>query len=116
MRTIVDKSGTEYAVDAKLDAGTILYTVHADDVTVARAVLHPMRGAVTEILVYRETDRRRGIASALYDLIEQDLRRPLRPSRIRSKAGRAFWASRCPPARSSPLAQALVAADKEQTK
>jgi ribosomal protein S18 acetylase RimI-like enzyme len=75
-------------------AGTIVYTAHADDVMVARAVLHPMRGAVTEILVHRETDRRRGIASALYDLIELDLGRPLRPSRIRSIAGRAFWARR----------------------
>ena len=46
MRTIVDKCGTEYAVDAKLVAGTILYTVHADDVTVARAVLHPVREKV----------------------------------------------------------------------
>ena len=61
---------------------------------VARAVLHPMRGAVTDALVYREADRRRGIASALYDLIEQDLGQPLRPSRIRSTAGRAFWAKR----------------------
>jgi hypothetical protein len=44
--------------------------------------------------VYRETDRRRGIASALYKLIEEELGRPLRPSRIRSKSGRAFWAGR----------------------
>src|SRR6478735_3491744 len=94
MRRIVDKLGTIYAVDAKLVAGTIVYTVHAGDVMVARAVLHPMRGAVTESLVYRETDRRRGIASALCDLIEQDLGLPLRPSRIRSDAGRAFWARR----------------------
>ena len=39
MRTIVDKCGTEYAVDAKLVAGTIVYTVHVSDVMVARAVL-----------------------------------------------------------------------------
>jgi ribosomal protein S18 acetylase RimI-like enzyme len=94
MRTIVDKRGTEYAVDAKLIAGMIVYTVHAGDEMVARAVFDPMRGAVTDVLVYRETDRRRGIASSLYDLIEQDIGRPLRPSRIRSYAGRAFWARR----------------------
>ena len=94
MRRIVDKLGTDYAVDAKLVAGTIVYTVHASDVMVARAVLHPVRGCVTDALVYREADRRRGIASALYTLIEQDLGRPLRPSRIRSIAGRAFWARR----------------------
>ena len=38
MRTIVDKFGVGYVVDAKLVAGMIVYTVHADDVTVARAV------------------------------------------------------------------------------
>jgi len=36
----------------------------------------------------------KGIGTALYALIETDLGRPLIPSRIRSKAGRAFWASR----------------------
>jgi hypothetical protein len=46
------------------------------------------------VLVYRECDRRRGIASALYKLIEEDLGQPLLPKRIRSKTGRAFWASR----------------------
>src|SRR6476619_7997812 len=94
MRRITDKLGTDYAVDAKLVSGMIVYTVRSGDEMVARAVFHPMRGAVTDVLVYREADRRRGIASSLYDLIEQGLRQPLRPSRIRSKAGRAFWARR----------------------
>ena len=53
------------------------------------------KGFISDVLVYRKEDRRRGIASALYDLIEADLGRPLVPSRIRStKASRAFWASR----------------------
>ena len=94
MRRIVDKLGTGYVVDAKLVSGMIVYAVHAGDTMAARAVFHPMRGAVTDVLVYREADRRRGIASSLYDLIEQDLRQPLRPSRIRSKVGRAFWVRR----------------------
>ena len=94
MRTIFDKLGAAYTVDAKLVAGAIIYTAQAKDVLIARAVMHPMRGAVTEILIHREADRRRGIATALYDLIEQDLGRSLRPSRIRSTAGRAFWARR----------------------
>jgi hypothetical protein len=38
--------------------------------------------------------RRRGIASALYRLIEADLGRPLRPSRIWTEADRAFWKAR----------------------
>ena len=49
---------TVYSVDAKLVAGTIVYTMHADDVMVARAVLHPVRGCVTDTLVYREADFR----------------------------------------------------------
>jgi hypothetical protein len=43
MRRIVDKFGTVYAVDAKLVAGTILYTAHAGDAMVVRAVLRPVR-------------------------------------------------------------------------
>ena len=95
--TIFDMLGAAYAVDAKLVAGKIAYTaytVYAGDTLVALAVLHPVRECVTDVLVYREADRRRGIASALYTLVEQDLGRPLRPSRIRSLGGRAFWASR----------------------
>ena len=37
-----------------------------------------------KVLVYRQADRRRGIASALYDLIEADIGRPLIPSWIGS--------------------------------
>ena len=43
------------------------------------------------MLVYRKSDRHRGIATALYDLIKGELGRPPCPSQIRmpSKAGRA---------------------------
>ena len=77
-----------------MGAGTTVYYVHAGKVLVARAVLRFFKDCIDDVLVYREIDRRRGIASALYRLIEAELGRPLRPSRIRSKAGRAFWASR----------------------
>jgi hypothetical protein len=83
----VVRFGTVYDLDAKLVAGKVVYTVHAGDTLVARAVLHPVRECIIDVLVYREADRRRGIASALYPLIEQDLGRPLRPSRIRSIGG-----------------------------
>jgi hypothetical protein len=94
MRSIVDRFGSSYVVEMKLVGGRIIYTAHTGDTAVARAVLDPMRGSVVDVLVYREADRRRGIASAMYDLIERDLRRPLQPSRIRSVAGKAFWAKR----------------------
>src|SRR5688572_12137711 len=94
MRSIVDRFGTSYVVQTKLVGGMIIYTAHTGDAVVARAVLNPRRGAVTDVLVYREASRRRGIASAIYDLIEHDMRRPRKPSRIRSAAGKAFWAKR----------------------
>lgn len=94
---IVDRFGTTYAVKRWPHGdGTVLYYVLslAGDAVVARAVLQPLRGCVTDVLVYHREHRRRGIATALYRLIEADLGRPLIPSRIRSRAGRAFWASR----------------------
>jgi hypothetical protein len=95
---IADRFGTIYEVTSQpLGDGTAEYYVRAnigDDELVARALVNILRCCVTNVLVYHEADRRRGIASALYRLIEADLGRPLRPSRMRSKAGRAFWASR----------------------
>jgi GNAT superfamily N-acetyltransferase len=94
--TIFDATGTQYAVARKrLDDRNVVYTVHAREELelVARAVLDSSRGSVSEVLVWPAW-RRRGIASALYRLIEWERGEVLRPSRIRSKAGRAFWASR----------------------
>ena len=97
MDTITDRFGITYTVTrTQLDAGigTTVYHVHAGEVLVARAVLRFFQGCIDHVLMYRQADRRRGVASALYSLIEGELGRPLRPSRIRSKTGRAFWASR----------------------
>jgi len=94
---IVDRFGTTYAVKRwPLGEGTVVYYVLAlaGNAVIARAVLQITRACVTEVLVYHQSNRRRGIASALYRIIEADLGRPLIPSRIRSRAGRAFWAGR----------------------
>ena len=94
---IVDRFGTTYAVKRWPHTdGTMLYYVTSLDgnAVIARAVLQVLRSCVTDVLVYQETNRRRGIASALYRLIEADLGRPLVPSRVPSKAGRLFWARR----------------------
>jgi len=96
MRTIFDELGTQYAVARKrLDDHGVVYTVHAGDhfELVARAVLDIAKGSISDVLVWPAW-RRRGIATALYALIEWETGKALRPSRIRSKAGRAFWASR----------------------
>ena len=74
--------------------GTVIYYAHAGDEAIARAVVRVFRGCIDDVLVYKESNRRRGIASAFYKLIEDELGRPLKPSRIRSREGRAFWAIR----------------------
>jgi hypothetical protein len=94
MDNITDKFGTPYAIIRVPHSGTTVYHVLAGEELVARAVLRIDKGCISAVLVYRKADRRRGIASALYDLVEADIGRPLRPSRIRSRAGRAFWARR----------------------
>ena len=94
---IVDRFGTTYTVKRWPHGdGTMLYYVLslAGNALVARAVLQIGKGCISEVLVYHHANRRRGIASALYRLIEAEIGRPLVPSRIRSRAGRAFWAAR----------------------
>jgi hypothetical protein len=96
MATITDRFGATYTITSTpLGAGATVYYVHdAGEILVARAVLRFFKGCIDDVLVYREADRRRGIASALYAHIEAELGQQLRPSRIRSAAGRKFWASR----------------------
>jgi hypothetical protein len=96
MDVIRDRFDTTYTVTrSTLQAdGTMVYYARAGDEAVARAVVQVFKGCISDVLVYKESDRGKGIASALYRLIEDELGRPLRPSRIRSAAGRRFWASR----------------------
>jgi hypothetical protein len=95
MVTIADRFGATYTVtSAPLGAGATVYYVHAGELLVARAVLQVYKSCISDVLVYRQADRRRGICSALYAAIEAEIGRPLVPSRIKSKDGKAFWASR----------------------
>jgi hypothetical protein len=95
MHHIVDRLGTVYAVRRKpWGDGATIYYVHAGETPVARALVMIDKPSVADVLVYRRKDRRRGIASALYRLIEADLGRPLISSRIKSPDGKAFWARR----------------------
>ena len=95
MHYIVDRFGTEYAVARKpWGDGAVIYYVLTGEIHVARALVATEKPSVSDVLVYRREDRRRGIGSALYQFIESDLGRPLVPSRIKSAAGKAFWAHR----------------------
>ena len=94
-RSITDRFGITYTVTrTPLGANAAAYYAFARGFPVARAILRVDKGCISDVLVYRKTDRRRGIATALCALIEADLGRPLRPNHMRSKAGRAFWAGR----------------------
>ena len=73
---------------------TVVYYARSGDEAIARTAVRVFRGCIDDVLVYKESNRRRDITSALYRLNEEELGQPLRPSRIRSKSGRAFWASR----------------------
>jgi hypothetical protein len=89
---IVDRFGITYAVKSwPLGEGAVVYYVLAfgGNAVVARAALQVAKGCISEVLVYHQADRRRGIASALYRLIEVDVGR----SRIWLRAVRAFWAA-----------------------
>jgi len=50
-------------------------------------VVEVFKGCISDVLVYKESDRLKGIGSALYKLIEADIGWPLQPSRIRSRLG-----------------------------
>src|SRR5262249_5681237 len=113
MGRIRDRNGTPYAVERTTHRGTVIYYVRALDengdlaphartsgqilaglpVFIARAVVSLKRGSVSEIVVWPD-HRHRGIASALYRQMEIDLGKPLRPSRMRGKTGRALWIPR----------------------
>src|SRR5262245_13759110 len=95
MDSVQDRFGCVYRVTrTPMGDGAVVYHVFSGSELVARAVLRFFKRCIDDVLVYKVSNRRRGIASALYALIEEELGRPLRPSRIRSAAGRKFWASR----------------------
>jgi hypothetical protein len=92
---ITDKLGVSYGLtSAGLSPGLTVYHVALDGVPVARAVLNIRRGCIQDVVVYSVDDRRRGIASALYDAIEEDQRLKLVPNHRRLSDGKAFWRSR----------------------
>jgi hypothetical protein len=80
MDEIRDRFGTTYAVTrSTLHAdGTVICYAHAGEEAIARAVVEVFKGCISDVLVCKEAD----------------IARPLQPSRIRSAAGRKFWASR----------------------
>ena len=84
VNSITDRLGITYTVTrVPLAANAVAYYAFAGGFPVARTVLRLDKGWISDVLVYRKTDRRRGIATALCALIEADLGRPLRPNQMR---------------------------------
>jgi len=88
IHSIVDRFGMTYTVTRTRPWGTNAVAYYAPSRFSWRAQF-VAEGCVSEALAYRKADRRRRTGS-LYDLGEP---RPLRPSRFRSEAGQALWAS-----------------------
>ena len=65
MDSITDRFGVTYTVTrVPLGANAVAYYAFAGGLPVARAVLRVDKGYVSDVLVYRKTDRRHGIATA----------------------------------------------------
>lgn len=92
---IADKFGLVYDLrSAGLGPGLTVYHVERAGIPVARAVLNLRRGCIQDIVVYSVDDRRRGIATALYDAIERLHGFRLVPNHRRLADGKAFWRAR----------------------
>lgn len=92
---IQDKRGRRYTVTRRLIGPQgIMLAVMDDARLVARFIYDPRKHAVSEALVYLEADRRQGLATAVYDLLEAETGRPLKPSPRLLGDGKHFWAAR----------------------
>lgn len=94
---ITDKHGVEYTVRrGNCDALSFLhYHVMLGTRKIAYAEIKPGTQYISSVLVSGPF-RRRGIASALYDYIEQQQHVRLRPSPCMLPDGMAFWVHRNP--------------------
>jgi ribosomal protein S18 acetylase RimI-like enzyme len=92
--TFQDKGGTTYLVRKQYVEGWYVYYAYdAKGHKIAWVQLEPNQESVQEVHV-DESLHRRGIATALYDLIERDIGQKLKPNQDLSPFGKAFWASR----------------------
>jgi hypothetical protein len=92
---ITDKHGTTYGVtSASIGVNLTAYHVLRDGVPIARAALNTRKGCIQDVVVYSVYDRRRGIATALYDAIEAAHGFRLVPNHMRLADGKAFWRAR----------------------
>lgn len=70
------------------------YVVKLRGKTIAYAEIFENANYVEDVQIYDEKYRRKGLATYLYDYIERDLRRKLKPSPFLLKDGEKFWENR----------------------
>lgn len=92
--TIVDKQGTSYTVEKSHPGNIDIYTVRdINGEQVAYALMEEHGTSVNDVAVSDEL-RRRGLATALYDYIEQKAGQKLAPSDSVLPDGQKFWEAR----------------------
>ena len=70
------------------------YLVKLRGKTIAYAEIFENANYVEDVQIYDEKYRRKGLATYLYDYIEHDLHRKLKPSPIQLQDGEKFWENR----------------------
>lgn len=92
---IQDKRGRQYNLTRRIIGPQgIMLAVMDGERLAARFVYDTRKHTVSEALVYLEADRRQGIATAVYNLLEAEIGLPLRPSPRLLGDGKHFWAAR----------------------
>lgn len=94
--TITDKHGTSYDVVSRFIHLEVEYRVYHNGRCIALAELPHQNARYCSNVFTDRLWRRRGIASALYDLIERVHGITLRPSHILLSDGELFWLARNP--------------------
>lgn len=95
--TITDKHGVSYDVVRRSAYGEIEFRAYdSTGKCIALAELPHQHSRYVSNVFVEASYRRRGIAGALYDLIEQTYAVSLRPSHILLSDGELFWLSRNP--------------------
>ena len=70
------------------------YVVKLRGKTIAYAEIFENANYIEDVQIYDEKYRRKGLATYLYDYIEHDLKRKLKPSPIQLHDGEKFWENR----------------------
>lgn len=86
----IEKRKLEFSSDNIM----FVYVVFFRGKKIAYAEIFENANYIEDVQIYDEKYRRKGLATYLYDYIEKDLRRKLKPSPFLLKDGEKFWENR----------------------